>query len=119
MRVTADHFGAGVAEDAARLGAGLAEKAIGLGHSALQKVLGGVADGMRQRRQEAEDSAFVSAAVVEGRDRLSTLFDELEGLTTDGPEDLATAFQHRAADRDRGPGCRPAPARPTPEATLE
>lgn len=98
VRVSADDFGAGVAEEAARLGVGLAEKAVSLGHSALQKVLGGVADGLRERRQGAEDGAFVSAAVAEGRDRMSSLFDELEGLATDGPEDLATAFQRRAAE---------------------
>lgn len=46
----------------------------------------------------AEDSAFVSAAVTEGRDRLTTIFDDIESLATDGPEDLATAFQRRAAE---------------------
>ena len=87
VRVTADDFGAGVAEDTARFG-----------NVALKTVLGGVAKGLRQRRQEAEDGAFVTAAVAEGRDRLSTLLDELEGLATEGPEDLAAAFQRRAAE---------------------
>ncbi len=87
VRVIADDFGAGVAEDKARFG-----------NVVLKTVLGGVAKGPRQRRQEAEDGAFVTAAVAEGRDRLSTLLDELEGLATEGPEDLAAAFQRRAAE---------------------